>query len=147
MKVRGTFKVLPGIPGMAGVRDGDRIPYPDSTIDFVKVAREHGLEPTFLDTPDERSFAGHKAAEQWLPILEWSSTLLTGVGGGLMVELLKDYLGMDGSSDADVLQDQTLHVDWRVTRPDGSEERFVADGASSEVLEALNEFERRNTDD
>jgi hypothetical protein len=136
---RPVVTVLPGVPGMPNlVADGGRVPYPDSTVDFVKILKELGVDVVFTEVKEERRYAGHKAAEHWLPILETSRDLLLGMSGGLFVEVIKSYLGADASDES------VLHVDWRVKHADGREERFVADGASQDVLEALSEFERRN---
>jgi hypothetical protein len=129
------LKVLPGVPGMPDLRDGERVPYPDSTVDFVKIARAAGLTPVFADVAADRSYAGHKAADHWLPILEVARDLLTGVSGGLFTWLVLDYLGADADGK------DVLHVDFRVKDADGSEKRFRADGPADDVLEALREFE------
>jgi len=121
--------------------DDDLTPYPDSTIDFVKVIRERGLDVRYELAPEDRRYAGHKAAEHWLPILEIARDVLIGIEAGLLVELIKGYFG-DDEPDKEL-----LHVDWRVTHEDGSEERFIADGHGDEVIEALDAFERRLRDE
>jgi len=137
-----TVQVLPGVPGMPELRvDDDRVPYPDTTIDMVKVLRERGLDPQLLEPREERRYAGHKALEIWFPILLFAKDVLANFEAGLLVELLKAYFG--GKDEA---EKTLLHVDWRVTMPDGREERFKADGKGSNVLEALDAFEQRLRD-
>lgn len=134
------MRVLPGVPGMDSLRVDDRVPYPDSVTDFVKVLREHSLQPEYLDERADRRLVGHNAADQWLPILVFAREVLVDANAGLLVELIKAYLG---SSEA---ESSVLHVDWRVAESDGSEEQFRAAGKGQEVLEALNAFERRLRD-
>lgn len=156
------IRVLPGIPGMEGrTVDDSRVPYPESTQDFVKIARHMGYEVVFTEPKEDRRYVGFKALEDWLPVLEIARDLLIGIEGGLLVELLKSYLRPDDPEGTDVDEvlaagasnpDATpqtldgrrsavlLHVDWRVTDGD-HESRFRADGDADSVLAALARFE------
>lgn len=150
--------ILPGVPGMESLRvDDGCVPYPTSTVDFVKVLREAGFEVQFTEPRETRQYVGHMAAEIRLPLLEMSLTVLAGVEGGLLVELIKHYLPDYGkkevqSSDSSENSTATapdcalLHVDWRITLPNGGEERFISNGLAPEVLELADRFERHVRD-
>lgn len=140
--------------------DDDRIPYPDSTTDFVKVLREMGFEVQFTEPREARRYVGHKAWEIWLPILKVAIEVLVALEAGLLVEIVKEFLPggpskeIESTEKSDPAKEATepeperalLHVDWRVAMPDGREERFVANGDAKEVLESLDDFERHVRD-
>lgn len=152
--------ILPGVPGMAGLTvDDGRIPYPDTTTDFVKVLGGLGVQAAFIEPKAERRYVGHKAWEIWLPILQVTIEVLVATEAGLLVEIIKSYLvtdepPQDGTESADQLNEAQdldraaplLHVDWRVTMQDGREERFVANGHAEEVQDALETFEQHVRD-
>lgn len=139
--------------------DNARVPYPDSTPDFVKVVSSLGLQVEFTEPKSERLYVGHKAAELWLPILEVTISVLVAFEAGLLVEIVKTFAGTDtskpGALEGTGAPDQSeseedagplLHVDWRVRMADGREERFVANGDEESVSKALGEFERHVRD-
>ena len=164
---RPQITVLPGVPGMDGLTvDDNRVPYPESTQDFVKCARLLGIAVGFTEPKEDRRYVGFKALEVWLPILEITRDLLIGVEGGLLVELLKSYLRPGGSAGEasggpqaegglEIEAPRTieapssttlLHVDWHVI--DGTREsRFRADGDADSVLRALAQFEQSTRDE
>lgn len=136
--------VLPGVPDMEGLSVDGQTPYPDSTQDFVKVLREHGLQAEFRDGRSERRYVTHKAYEAWLPIVQFGFDVLMAFQAGILADLLKDYLfGGSGADDGDERTGPAiLHVDWRVTSSSGDERRIVANGRPEAVLEALDKFDR-----
>jgi hypothetical protein len=152
--------VLPGVPNMAGLTvDDGAVPFPDTTTDFVKVLRHHGLEVEYAVPRERRVYVGHKAFELWLPILEFTRDLLIGIEGGLLVELLKTYLqpasptesdehsgAEDGGTTALPIAPTILHIEWHVVDRRGSRESFVANGAAPDVLDALTKFEQHVQD-
>lgn len=162
--------VLPGVPNMRGLTVDDGIvPFPDTTVDFVKVLRARGLKVEFTVARDDRRYVGHKAFELWLPILEFSRDLFIAIGGGLLVEAIKTYLDpRTEQTDTPELQESEgdtqpatsepenrsfappegatpaiLHIEWHVTKPGGQRDTFVANGSAPDVFRALEEFEQR----
>lgn len=129
---------------MNGLRVDDRVPYPDSTQDFVKILRQRGLEAAFGDDRGDRRYVTHKAFELWLPIIEFALEVLVALEAGVLADLLKDYLfeGKAGEESDEPSGPAIVHVDWRVTSSSGDERRIVADGSAGAVLEALDRFER-----
>lgn len=153
--------VLPGVPGMAGFTvDEGVVPFPDTTTDFVKVLQEHGVTVKFALPQEQRVYVGHKALEVWLPVLEFTRDLLTGIGAGLLVESLKAFLEPNSAagpmSPVEQLPENTelttaatsiLHVEWHVSTPDGQCETFKADGSVTDVLDSVGKFEQHLRDD
>ena len=167
--------VLPGVPNMGGLTVDDGIvPFPDTTVDFVKILRAHGLNVEFTVAREDRRYVGHKAFELWLPILEFSRDVFIAIGGGLLVEAIKTYLEpRTAQTDALGLEDSAgdtppatperedasyappddgaapaiLHIEWHVTKPGGQRDSFVANGSAPDVFRALEEFEQRVRDD
>jgi hypothetical protein len=45
--------ILSGVPGMPGLRIDDGMPYPETTVDFVKILRNQGVEVDY-ETPREQ---------------------------------------------------------------------------------------------
>jgi hypothetical protein len=129
--------ILPGVPGMPELRVDDGVPYPESTVDFVKVLRHQGVEVEYDVPRDQRRYVGHKAYELWLPIVLVAREVLVALEAGILVEWLKSYLPADQAKNPTL-----LHVDWRVRDESGTENRFRADGAAPDVLDALDVFER-----
>ncbi len=85
--------VLPGVPNMARLTvDDGVVPFPDTTVDFVKILRERGIVVEYAVPREDRRYVGHKAYELWLPILEFSMDVLAGLEAGILVELVKTYL-------------------------------------------------------
>ena len=142
--------VLPGVPSMDQiVVDDGRVPYPDTTPDFVKILRIRGLSATFSDARQDRRYVTHKAFEVWLPILQFGLEVVLALDAGILADLLKDYLhGVPEESDTEarVNEPRVLHVDWRVSRSDGSTEEFKADGSPDAVLKAIDDFEKHLRD-
>jgi len=149
-EAQGTVVVLPGVPNMDGlVVDDGRVPYPDTTPDFVKILRRHGLTVTFSEPREDRRYVTHKAFELWLPIVNFVFDALLALEAGILAELLKDYLygePDDGGGDAQAPEPGILHIDWRVSRSDGTAEEFKANGSPAAVLEAVGEFEKHLRD-
>jgi hypothetical protein len=87
-------KILRGLPGSA-IPDlpRDAHPYPDTAIDFAKVARAAGYEVAFED-PDRsgRTYIGRKAADLWLPVIQVGVDLLVGMTGGLLTNILQRWM-------------------------------------------------------
>jgi hypothetical protein len=134
-----TVKILRGLPGSA-IPDlpPDSHPYPDTAIDFAKVARAAGYEVAFED-PDRssRTYIGRKAADLWLPVIQVGVDLLIGMTGGLLTTILQRWMDrrrLDGS---------ILHVDYRIIGRDGTAQSVQISGKGTEVLRALDAFERR----
>lgn len=154
--------VLPGVPNMPGLKvDDGVVPFPDTTTDFVKLIRQRGIQVEYAVPKDQRVYVGHKAFELWVPILEFTQDLLMGIEGGLLVELLMSYIRptTDPSRPEDLerFDEDTerehgaapglLHVEWHVSKPDGTRETFVANGGTDDVLDALKQFEQHVRDD
>jgi hypothetical protein len=153
--------ILPGVPGMEGLLiDDDRVPYPDSTPDVAKILKELGFEVRFTEARESRRYAGHKAFELWVPILQFTIEVLVAVEAGILLMILDEFLPgerrqntrLDAPNSelvdapAEVQHDPGserafLHIDWRVSFPDGQEEGFVANGDATDVRRALRGFE------
>jgi hypothetical protein len=126
--------VLPGLPGNLTKPVGEQAVYPDTTIDMVKVLTEYGLEPEFVDH-EERTLVSHKALDIWLPILEFTSNLATGVAGGLLVNLIQSFfVGAD--------MPRVVHISWRVQKPDGTLSEFDYDGPVDGAIRSAETFGR-----
>ncbi|MCY0903613.1 hypothetical protein [Arthrobacter sp. H14-L1] len=124
--------VLPGLPRNLTKPAGEQALYPDTTIDMVKVLREYGLESEFVDQ-DERTLVSHKAFDVWLPILEFTSNLATGVAGGLLANLIQSFfVGTDTS--------QVIHISWRVRHRDGTLSEFNYDGPVNGAIQSAEIF-------
>jgi hypothetical protein len=129
--------IKPGIPGIPNLRLPDDLrPYPDTAIDLAKVLRARGISVTFEDERSRRGEVSHKAADIWLPILEIAASLMVGVGTNLLSSLMYDLLGEKRARSG------FLHVQWEIVDGEYHEE-FRADGTGTEVLDALDQFERR----
>jgi hypothetical protein len=132
-------KILRGLPGSA-IPDlpRDAHPYPDTAIDFAKVARAAGYEVAFED-PDRngRTYIGRKAADLWLPVIQVGVDLLVGMTGGLLTNILQRWM------DRRRLESSILHVDYRIIGRDGTAQSIQISGKGAEVLRALDAFERR----
>lgn len=138
----GVVSIRSGVPGLGKVTpDAEHEPYPTSTIDVVKILREKGYDVSFDLEEEDRQYAGHFAADVWLPILEIAGSLLLGIAGNLMSQIIIDYIG-----EAEARR-SVLHVEYIITRADGSSETFRADGTGEHVLRALDEFEERIRED
>lgn len=138
--------------------DDERVPYPDSTHDVVKLLREFGFAVEFIEPADDRRYVGHKAFELWMPVLAFTVDVLSNFSAGILVELVKAYIepyygetpdkAQELESGNEVEEAQVvggtgiLHVDWRVTTANGHEEQFVANGSADEVLKSLGRFEK-----
>ena len=127
-------RVLAGLPRSLTTPDGVDVVYPDTTIDMIKVMREVGLNVEFADPEAARTLVGHKAFDVWLPILEFSSTLLGGTASILLANLIQRYF--DNRDAVPV-----AHISWRVGMSDGSYEEFDFDGPSDLAVEAATVFE------
>lgn len=129
---------MAGVPGMPDLRvDGNRVPYPDSTTDFVKVLRSLGFDPQFREPREDRRYVGHKALEVWLPILQIAQEILVSANADLLVGIIRSYFG------GRIPDEGILHVDWRISTAEGHDEEFTANGPADEVVKALGIFERR----
>jgi hypothetical protein len=130
---------------MAALDPGDgRRPYPETTVDIVKILREADITVEFDDQPSERAYVGHKALEVWLPILEISGNYLLGISGGLMTWLITEYLTKQTGNTQD--DEAIIHVTYRVLDDDGRPHEITLRGPKTDVCEALNEFESRVVD-
>lgn len=153
--------ILPGVPGMEGLTvDDDRMPYPDSTSDVAKILMELGLEVRFTEARELRRYVGHKALELWAPILQFTIEVLVAVEAGILLMILDEFLPGErrentrlAASNSELVdapievrddpdsEHAFIHVDWRVSFPDGQEERFVVSGHAADVRRALSKFE------
>lgn len=151
---------------MEGLRvDEDRVPYPVCTPDIAKILKELGFECRFTEARESRRYVGYRALELWIPILQFTYEVLVEVEAGILVMILDKFLGEERllntrldapnselvDAPTEVQQDSGsgrafLHIDWRVSFPDGQEERFVAEGDASDVCRALRRFERHVRD-
>jgi hypothetical protein len=129
--------ICAGIPGKPGLAVEGGKPYPDTAIDMAKVIREHGLTVSFEDDREKRKYVEHKATDVWLPILQVTIDILTGISSGLFTMLIADLLG------ADKAEKSILYVEYRVTDRRGKVQEFKAEGPGKEVMEAVDKFERR----
>ncbi|GAA1871006.1 hypothetical protein GCM10009836_59630 [Pseudonocardia ailaonensis] len=129
-----------GVPGLSlpDLPPGSH-PYPDTAVDFAKIAREAGLTVTFQDADrKDRVYLTHNAADCWLPSIVIGAESLIAIGSGLATHLVIQYLR--GISDRQVF----LHLECTVTHADGSTETTLLEGPRETVLESLREFEVRN---
>lgn len=124
--------VLPGFPGRNQPVD-ERVqnPYPNTTLDVVKILRsndrtvEHALERS------ERQEISLNAAEYWVPILVFAQDLGMETCVNLLGHAIRQIVG------AFQLPRTKLHVRFGRQRPDGTVEFFEGHGDGDKVLEAM----------
>lgn len=83
--------VRPGVPGLGyEVMSDGTAGYPSTAVDLIKLLAEQGVVAEFDRPIAERSEVTHKAADQWLPVLEAVRDIGLGVIGGCIIELVKN---------------------------------------------------------
>jgi hypothetical protein len=100
--------ICAGVPGKPGLTVEGGRPYPDTAIDMAKAIRELGLTVSFEDDREDRKYVEYKAADVWLPILQVTVDVLTGISGGLFTMLIVNLLGLDKA------EESILHVEYRL---------------------------------
>lgn len=118
-------------PGKKGV-------YPPSAIDFYKLLRERDIDVHFEHAKQDREYLSLHSVEIWLPVLAIGGNLLLSIGGGLVSNLIYDWLAIKELP----VEETELHVEFRVVKEDSTHE-FKADGKASNVLRTLKEFEEK----
>jgi hypothetical protein len=87
-------EILAGMPSLpAFTADSGKFPYPDTTVDIVKILRERSLEVSFEHSRDQRQYASLNAADIWLPIIQVTHELLVSIDGHLFADIIIDALG------------------------------------------------------
>ncbi|MDR6637428.1 hypothetical protein [Paenarthrobacter nitroguajacolicus] len=134
----GTVRIVAGTPGEGTDAHGEEsFYYPSSTPDIAKLFRERGLSVEFEHDQADRRYTSLHSAEFWLPVVCLSLQVLQSVGEGLLTSVIQDWIGRADS------ETSTLHVTYRISRPNGEEREFSATGPGGEVMEALDVFERK----
>lgn len=124
--------VLPGFPGRKQPAD-ERVqnPYPDTTLDMVKILRSNDRTVEHAVERSERQEISLNAAECWVPILVFANDLGAETCVNLLVNAIRQIVG------ALQLQRTRLHVRFGRQRPDGTVEFFEGHGDGDKVLEAI----------
>jgi hypothetical protein len=107
-----------------------------TTTDVAKLLAERGFTVTYEDEKDQRSYVSFYAAEIWIPILEFASSILGGISGNFFSDAIKELI--DKKEPADTI----MHVELRVIPRKGPEKVFRASGKADDVLRAMDNFER-----
>jgi len=127
-----------GIPGMEdGSAEGEHR-YPTNTSDFVKLLREEGFNVDYEHEKLERTLVGYKAFDVWVPVLDFSLNVLANIPANIVATTIMNYFRATKRD----LKDATLHVEYSVRKKNGDVIKFRADGASSDVLKAIEQFDR-----
>ena len=130
--------IVAGTPGAGDdAHGGGSTYYPSSTPDIAKIFRERNLKVEFEHDKADRQYLSLHSAEFWIPIVCVTLQVLQSVGEGLLTNVIQDWIGKEESKTS------TLHVTYRISRPDGEEREFSATGRGDEVMDAVDAFERR----
>lgn len=132
----GRVLIRAGVPGKPDLNVEQGKPYPNTTTDVAKLLAERGLIVTYEDERDQRSYVSFYAADIWIPILEFASSILGGISGNFFSDLIKELL------DKEKPEDTIMHVELRVIPRKGPEKVFRASGKANDVLRAMDNFER-----
>lgn len=124
--------VLPGVPGPQSAQPWASDCYPSTTPAVVKRMLASGATVDFAHPT--RSVISINADEIWLPILAFTTTVISnGLGGMLADFFASKVMSRERSS--------TLHVDWRFTASDGTSRRLKFDGSPQDLEKALRALE------
>ena len=125
--------VVPGLPGRRWP-DGDEVTYPVDAVDFVKLAREAGLSPTYARA-DRPSYVDLKAAEHWLPVFVVAEEAVAAGAGTIIADVIKRLIRWPTT------RRTLLHVRLGRVKTDDAEVEFLeAAGDAEDVLEAVERF-------
>jgi hypothetical protein len=134
-----SVEIRAGIPNTKSERLKDgRYVYPDTTTDIFKLFRQHGFEVTYDQPRENRAIISLNAAEQWLPVLAFTQSVLANIPANLIAHVIQQYFGLERLSSTE------LHVKFHVVAPNGAEEDFEAHGSGADVVEAINAFQQRH---
>lgn len=129
--------VRSGVPGMDGDdADGEHL-YPSATSDFVKLLQERGFTVEYEHERSDRTPVSYKAAELWLPILDFTMNVAANIPANIVATLIMDFF--QGSRRK--LGKSILHVKYTMRDKDGEIVEFEANGEGSYVLDAMKEFD------
>jgi hypothetical protein len=132
----GQVLIRAGVPGKPDLKVDHGKPYPNTTTDVAKLLAERGLTVTYEDERDQRSYVSFYAAEIWIPILEFASSIRGGISGNFFSDVIKELIGKEKP------EDTIMHVELRVIPRKGPEKVFRASGKADDVLRAMDNFER-----
>lgn len=136
-EVRG-LQIWAGLPGLPNFEaDDEKFPYPDTTVDIVKVFRARDIPVSFEHEREKRQYASLNAADIWLPIIQVAYELLLAVDAHLFASVIIDALGLDHAKSSQ------LHVEYRATDRKGRERFLKIDGSGKDALDAIDKFEKR----
>ena len=137
----GQVLIRAGVPGKPGLTVERGKPYPSTTTDVAKLIAERGLEVTYEDEKDHRSYDSFYAAELWIPVLEVASSVLAGISGNFFSDIIRDLIGTNRPAET------ILHVEYSVIPRRGTKRTFQGSGKADDVLKAIDKFEREVRDD
>lgn len=124
--------VLPGLPGWNQPVD-DRVqnPYPETTLDVVKILRSNDFAVEYAIERSDRQEISLNAAECWIPVLVFVNEVGIETCVTLLVNAIRQIVGA-------LQQPWTrLHVRFGRQQPDGTIEYFEGHGDADKVLEAI----------
>jgi len=127
--------VLPGLPGWSQSAD-DRVqnPYPDTTLNMVKILRSNGHTVEHAFERSKRQEISLNAAECWVPVLVFANDVGVETCVQLLVHAIRQIVGASQPSQT------KLHVRFGRQGPDGTVEYFEGHGDGDKVLEAIRCF-------
>lgn len=135
---------LPGVPGL-GLEPSIAAsnPYPDTTIDLLKVMRSYGVDASFSEPRENRVDVAHRNADVWLPVVSVVGVHGVGVALNILSNALYDlyvkrFVDPSNNGDPDRPPAQ-LHIELRYNSVTG-EQLVRMDGAASDVIAAIREI-------
>lgn len=126
--------------GVPGSKDHDETEesgqYPIAAQDLSKILQERGISVKFQHDREHRQYVSLHSAEVWLPIISVTSDLLAAVGGGLLSDVIRDFVFRPRATER-----KTLHVDYRIEDASGEVHHLKVDGDSEDVYPLIDKFE------
>lgn len=129
--------VRAGIPGMQDPEDNGEHRYPAGMSDFVKLLREQEFAVSYEHDKSERTLVGFKAFEVWLPILDFTASVVTNIPANIVATLILNYFQNMKESP----EDSMLHVKYSMRNKKGKVVEFEANGRGADVLKAIEKFD------
>ncbi|MEC3980418.1 hypothetical protein [Amycolatopsis sp. H20-H5] len=126
-----------GVPGMDSERANGEHRYPASASDFMKLLREQGFSVEYEHERAERTLVEFKAFDVWVPVLDFTLNVLANIPANIVATAIMNYFH---AMRRDV-KDSILHVEYSMRKENGDVVKFKADGAGSDVVEAIKAFD------
>ena len=124
--------IVPGLPGRADDPEAvENALYPSSTIDVVKLLREHGIAVDYAPVDKPRAELSLKAAELWVPLIIFARDVLAEGGAHVLVDVVWDRL--HGRNHGKSI----LHLNVGSRGAGGQVEWFESHGHADDVLAAF----------